>query len=66
MDCQEQMREELRVYKARTPYVSWREVAEVMGCHEQSIYKTYLRKIDAERHSSLMSAISEAKARKSL
>lgn len=64
MGSQEQMREELRVLKARTPSVSWREVAEVIGCHEQNVYKTYLRNIDEGRFSILKRAIETAKERK--
>lgn len=64
MGVQEQMREELRVLKARTPSVSWREVAEVIGCHEQNVYKTYLRNIDEGRFSILKLAIETAKERK--
>lgn len=64
MDSQEQMREELRVLKARTPPVSWREVAEVIGCHEQNVYKTYLRNIDEGRFSILKRSIETAKERK--
>lgn len=64
MGVQEQMREELRVLKARTPSVSWREVAEVIGCHEQNVYKTYLRNIDEGRFSILKRAIETAKESK--
>lgn len=53
----DELKQKVIYAKSKLPLVSYREIAQVMGCSEQNIYVTYLDRINENKCKKLLNAI---------